>query len=1063
MSPKSENRKSETGFQFKKKSFLIQNGRQPSVWVHILIIGVTLAAIGVTIFFSKKNYSETIQLATEQFNQQQLILARSAAVAIEHFIVDLEDDLLTLSRFPSVQKMESRILERMKNLYLGVPPQTSSRRLDKNGILRFIYPNEGWREDLINQDYSQKDYFQKAKETGEVVISGLIINEVGERRIRVVRPVYVEDKKGTRAFNGVIIASFDPKTLSELYISPIVSGETGYAWLLNEDGVLLAHHEKGFVGQDGFKVRVETNPDLSYDAINNIQRKMMAGEEGVSRYVSGWHRGQRGKIEKLIAYTPVHVFDKIWSVAVCAPVDEVERITSKAYRNQLYSLGFIILILTAGGVFSFITLYRWSRSLQQEIEIRKRAEEHITYLNRVLGSIREVNQLAIRERDQDKLLHSACEILTKVREYRMVWVGLIESGHKRVIPVASSGFVEGYLDSIKITWDDSKTGKGPTGTAIKTRKPSVIRDIAHNPKFEPWRQDALKLGYRSSIALPMIHEDSVYGALNVYSNQKDAFDQEEVGLLVEIAGDLTFALFASELEKERKRAEEALKESQRYTRGLIESNLDAMVAISSEGKITDVNYAMELITGMSRKELIGTDCSNYFTDPDATKRAFQQALRDNYVRDYPLEIKHRDGKVTPVLCNASIYKDTKGDIAGVITVARDISELKKLESQLRQAQKMEAIGLLAGGIAHDFNNILTAIQGYTDLALTEIQEDNPLYQDIKEIQKASMRASNLTRQLLLFSRRQPMEYIPLDLNKVINELIKMLNRLIGENISLTTDLASNLWTVKGDAGTTEQVIMNLVVNARDAMPKEGEITIKTENLYIDEEYCKDCRDARPGEFVCLLVRDTGVGIDQSIIDRIFEPFFTTKEVGKATGMGLSVVYGIVKQHEGWVNVESSPGKGSIFRICLPAVSGEPEEKQKEGVSLEEVKGKGERILLVEDEESVRALTKRVLSKNGYVVFTATNVQEALDIFKKEKGNFDLIFSDIILPDGRGPELLEEILKLKPKISVLFTSGYSDEKLDWSTIREGDYPYLQKPYSLSALLRVVRDALKVKGA
>ena len=410
----------------------------------------------------------------------------------------------------------------------------------------------------------------------------------------------------------------------------------------------------------------------------------------------------------------------------------------------------------------------------------------------------------------------------------------------------------------------------------------------------------------------------------------------------------------------------------------------------------------------------------------------------------------------------SLFVEVADDIAFALHTIEAKAEHKHLESQLRQAQKMEAIGLLAGGIAHDFNNILTAIQGYTDLALTEIQEDNPLYQDIKEIQKASMRAANLTRQLLLFSRRQPMEYTLLDLNKVINDLIKMLRRLISEDISLTTDLASDPWTVKGDAGASEQVIMNLVVNARDAMPKGGEITIKTENLYIDEEYCKACRDARPGEFVCLSVRDTGVGIDQSIIDRIFEPFFTTKEVGKATGMGLSVVYGIVKQHEGWVNVESSPGKGSIFRTYLPAVSMEPEEKEKESVSSEEFIGKGERILLVEDEESIRDLTKRVFTKNGYVVFTATNVQEALDIFQKEKGNFDLIFSDIVLPDGRGPELLEEILKLKPKISVLLTSGYSDEKLDWSAMRKGDYHYLQKPYSLSDLLRVVRDALKIKG-
>jgi len=430
------------------KKAIKNKGKRPPVWVLAVVVAITLIVVAVAIFLSRKTYVETSKMAIEQFNQQQLILARSAAAGIEYFIADVEDDMLALSNFPVVQRMEPGILERMEVLYKGIPLQTSSRRLDKNGILRFIYPNEGWRKDLIGQDYSQATCFQKAKETGEVVISGLIINEAGERRIQVVRPVYVEDEKGTRVFNGVVIGSFDQKALSKLYISPILSGETGYAWLLNEDGVFLAHHEVEFVGQDAFKVRAETNSELSYDLIDNIQRQMMGGEEGVGRYVSGWHRGERGKIEKLIAYTPVHVFDKVWSVAVCAPVDEVEWITRKSRRNELYTLGFVVIILTAAGASFFIALYRWTRSLQQEIETRKQVEERITHLAAVLRGVRNVNQLITREKDRDRLLQGACDRLIETPGYHSAWIALFD-GSRGLVATAEAGLGKGFLPLVE--------------------------------------------------------------------------------------------------------------------------------------------------------------------------------------------------------------------------------------------------------------------------------------------------------------------------------------------------------------------------------------------------------------------------------------------------------------------------------------------------------------------------------------------------------------------------------------------------------------------------------------
>ena len=385
-------------------------------------------------------------------------------------------------------------------------------------------------------------------------------------------------------------------------------------------------------------------------------------------------------------------------------------------------------------------------------------------------------------------------------------------------------------------------------------------------------------------------------------------------------------------------------------------------------------------------------------------------------------------------------------------------EKEKLQAQLLQAQKMEAIGILAGGIAHDFNNILTAIQGYTDLAMMKMDEADPLYRDLKQIDLSATRAANLTRQLLLFSRRQPMEFTPINLNTTVDNLLKMLNRLIGEDITIKTELEPELWTVKADAGNIEQAIMNLTVNARDAMPEGGTLTITTENVNLDEDYCKTYTYARPGRFVCLTIEDTGIGMDKETIPHIFEPFFSTKGAGKGTGMGLSVVHGIVKHHEGWVNVYSEPGQGSTLKIYLPAVSLKPEEEPEDAISQKDLQGSGENILLVEDEEGVREFATSALHENGYVIYEAASAEEALDIFEKEKGNFDLVFSDVVLPGKGGLELIDQLLSQKPDLRVLLSSGYTDQKSQWPVIRKRGFRFLQKPYALTDLLRGINEAI-----
>ncbi|MFH1689344.1 MAG: GAF domain-containing protein [Candidatus Eisenbacteria bacterium] len=399
-------------------------------------------------------------------------------------------------------------------------------------------------------------------------------------------------------------------------------------------------------------------------------------------------------------------------------------------------------------------------------------------------------------------------------------------------------------------------------------------------------------------------------------------------------------------------------------------------------------------------------------------------------------------------------------LASIILRSQANEEREEAQAQLLQAQKMEAAGTLAAGVAHDFNNLLTAIQGYIDLATMRIDEADPVLADLKQARNASERAAGLTRQLLLFGRKQPVELSLLGLNRTIEDMLKMLNRIIGEDIVVASELDPGLWSVRADAGNLEQVIMNLVVNARDAMAEGGTLTVATENLVLDKVSAESSPGRQPGEYVCLSVTDTGIGMDEETARHIFEPFFTTKDVGKGTGLGLSVAYGIVKQHGGWVSVQSEPGNGTQFKVCLPAFTEGLSESVEEEVSVETSRGGGERILVVEDDDGVRGLAAKALADNGYAVHEATTAEEAMRAFKGEDGAFKVVFSDVVLPGKRGDELADELVALKPELQILLTTGYTDERSHWSALRERGFPLLRKPYSVEELILAVQEAARV---
>jgi len=514
---------------------------------------------------------------------------------------------------------------------------------------------------------------------------------------------------------------------------------------------------------------------------------------------------------------------------------------------------------------------------------------------------------------------------------------------------------------------------------------------------------------------------------------------------------------------EKKRSEQALRESEVRKSAILESALDAIITLDFSGRILEFNSAAERIFGRLREEVLGENASEViFANSSRDDQPFDltgpAAWSDLSLRGKRFEIMARRADTTPFPAELAI---TSVELMGrsLITVyLRDLTERKTLEKQLWHSQKLEAVGRLAGGVAHDFNNILTVIDGYSDLLLMDIPEGAPARRGLEEIRKAGERAASLTRQLLAFSRRQVLAPQVIDLNDVIGNVNKMLRRLIGEDIDLITVLRPGLSPIKADPGQIEQVLMNLVVNARDAMPRGGVLTVETESVEVGETYASRHGIAIPaGEYVMLAVADNGCGMDAETQSHIFEPFFTTKELGKGTGLGLATVYGIVKQSGGFIWVYSEPGQGSTFKVYLPAVrdaapAGRPLPNELRPV------GGHETVLLVEDEDALRFMVREVLSAAGYNVLEATQGDDALKIAQRHQRPIDLMLTDIVMPKMNGHELAEKLECLHPETRVLFMSGYTGAAIVRQGILSSEKLFIQKPFNPSALMKKVREIL-----
>ncbi len=709
----------------------------------------------------------------------------------------------------------------------------------------------------------------------------------------------------------------------------------------------------------------------------------------------------------------------------------------------------------------------WVIAHLSDIASRKKAQADLLRANRALTVLNKCHRAMIENTDEADFLEAVCQIIV-ASGYRFAWIGMAEHDHeKSVRPVACAGYEDGYLDSIKVTWDDSETGRGPTGTAIRTGNPAVMRNIHTDPAYAPWRAKAEGQGYKSSAALPLRQQGGdVFGVLNIYAPEEDSFDPAEIDLLNELAGIVAYGIASLRSEQERREAESALKESEKKYSRIFNATTEAIfIHAPANGAILDVNQRMLAMYGYLYEEALRLSIGDLSADNTSEAQQKAVALVRKSMEEGPQVFewlaKKKNGEHFWVEVSLRAY-DT-GKTSNVLAVVRDISERKQaeqekqlLESKLFQAQKMESIGMLAGGIAHDFNNILAAIIGYTELSLHNVSEP-ATKSDLRQVLSASGRAKELIQQILTFSRKTDQTLKPLMMQPIVKEAIKMLRATIPVSIDIHQHITPDTGAVLADPAQINQIVVNLATNAYQAMEKKGGILVieLAGETFDDTDSAKFNVTLRPGSYVRLSVRDTGCGIDRKTLPKVFEPYFTTKGIGKGTGMGLAVVHGLVKSYQGEITVESEVGRGTAFHVFLPSVTAAPLPEEAVAVTLP---SGHERILLVDDEDSLVKFEERALEGLGYQVFPTTSSTEALEMFRAGPENFDLVITDMTMPRMSGADLARELLAIRPDIPIILVTGYSTAISKESARAIGIKAFLMKPLQLTTLAHSVRKAL-----
>jgi PAS domain S-box-containing protein len=725
----------------------------------------------------------------------------------------------------------------------------------------------------------------------------------------------------------------------------------------------------------------------------------------------------------------------------------------------------------------FTTLQDVTEARKVEDALRESRDANARSL-RTLRMLSDCNQLLIHATGEAQLEQEICRTICETGAYALAWVGHVRYDvAKSTVPLAAygkdgAGAADDYVQTMQISWDEAvERGRGPMGRAIRSGRVVVEHNIDSAPEFAPWRERALARGIRSTISIPLRDGQRVFAALCIYSTATDVLDTAEIELMEELGSNLAYGIIGLRNRAARESAERELSATQDALRAIMDHTVDGLITIDEHGTILTFSRPAESIFGVTAEEVIGGNVSILMPpsydgrlDPDIRHLLGKGHLHSN---DNGRELAGRraDGSVFPMDFHLGEIPGGASGRRFVVTV-RDIAERKETEAQLRQAQKMEAMGQLTGGVAHDFNNLLAVILGRLQMLEEELGDKPQLQGWARSGIKALERGATLTKSLLAFARQQALVPIELDLNAVVTDMEEMLQRVLGEKYEFRVIKGADLWSIEADSGQLQNALLNLALNARDAMPDGGKLTINVSNTELDADYAATHRDVRPGDYVLMSVSDTGVGMSQDVIDRAFEPFFTTKETGKGSGLGLSMVYGFMKQTGGHVAIYSEPGYGTDVRVYLRRKVGEVDGAVAAPVASENevsVVGGNETILVIEDNEDLRELTRVQLQRLGYLVLDATDGAEGLNLLAAHP-EIKLLLTDVILPRGmNGPILAERARETLPALEVIFMSGYNEQHDEIANARIGrPLRLLQKPFHVEALADQIRAALDGHG-
>lgn len=828
-----------------------------------------------------------------------------------------------------------------------------------------------------------------------------------------------------------------------------------------------ANHELNFMREamDQHAIIVET--DIS-GVITRANQKF----RDISQYSD---RELIGRTHRVInsGYHPRAFFQELWSTISAGRVWHGD-IRNRRKDGTLYWVRTTIVpyLNAGGGVERYI-------SLRTDISHQKQVEEKLTKSNRALLASARIQKAIMSAKDERQLLDNVCHFLVKEGRYRFAWVGYARHDkRKSVQPMAQAGDDDGYLDQVAVTWGDGESGCGPGGLSIRQGREIVIADVTQDERFARWREPALQRGYLSVIALPFRQEGQVFGMLAIYAAECNAFDADEIELLKLLVDDIAYGIAGLRIRREHDATEAALRESEINLKraqeiahlGSWEWNQASDKFIWSDEQFRILGYR----PGAVKPSLEALLAAVVPEQRETVAQQIYSCIEDGRSRSLTFSIVRADGELRYLSSQLVVYCGCEDGVTRIAGTLMDITEQKRSESerqslqnQLQHAQKLHSIGQLTGGVAHDFNNILSSIMGYTTLAIEECPVSDSEYLGyLGEISKAGVRAKQLIAQLMTFSRRDSHETEVIRTGTLVQDAFRMIKTALPAAIEFKLDVESGLPPVRGNQVKLHQVITNLVINARDAIDGSGQVILQARCREMRRCLCTSCQQSFSGDYIEFTVSDSGKGIADEHLVTIFEPFFSTKEVGKGTGMGLSMVHGLVHSHNGHIRVESAPGEGSRFSVYLPVCreidAPSAGDEAAETAPLPRAVNGNATILLVDDEKAITRMLGDLLGRYGYRCIEAHSPDHALALFLNDPDGFDLVISDQVMPQMEGLELARRMLARRPDLPIILCTGFSGEIGDQDVVKAGLKGLLEKPIDLKQLLGMVDELLVRPG-